>query len=86
MWQFLLQNCRIKFIPADVMFCGNFTRQLLTGMEGSRENVSKVVIKSDCSPEDTGGWERKGRDSLQLPRGLWEASLATRRKCHINQL
>ena len=45
MWQFLLQNCQVKFIPADVMFCGNFTRQLLTGMEGGRESVSKVVIK-----------------------------------------
>lgn len=22
--------------------------------------MSKVVIKSDCSPADTGGWERKG--------------------------
>ena len=42
------------------MFCGNFTRQLLTGMEGGRESVSKVVIKSDGSPADTGGWERKG--------------------------
>ena len=60
MWQFLLQNCRVKFIPADVMFCGNFTRQLLTRMEGGRENVSKVVIKSDFSPAESGGWERKG--------------------------
>lgn len=36
------------------MFCGNIICQLLTGMEGGRESMGKVVIKSDWSQVDIG--------------------------------
>lgn len=58
MWKFLLQNCR-KFIPTDVMFCGDITNKPLTGMEGGKESPGKVTIKSDYSPVDTREQERR---------------------------
>lgn len=59
MWQFLPNNCREKFIPADVMLCGNITSQPLNGKEGDRVCLGKVVIKSDCSRVDKGGQTRR---------------------------
>lgn len=80
----LTQNCQVKFIPADVMFCGNFTRQLLTRMEGGRESVSKVVIMTALQQIQQGGRE-KGRQ-FSAAMGTLEPSLEARRKCHINKL